>query len=42
VNRGREVERRDVYQQVTLTHTEQRELRERAAGLGVSVPEAAG
>ena len=38
VNRGREVERRDVYQQVTLTPSEQRELRERAAGLRVSVP----
>ena len=27
-----------MYQQVTLTEEEQRELRERAAGLGVSVP----
>ena len=38
MNRGREDEPRDAYQQVTLTATEQQQLRERAAGLGVSVP----
>ncbi len=38
VNRGREDEPRDVYQQVTLTESEQFRLRERAGVLGVSVP----
>ena len=38
VNRGRECEPRRVYQQVTLTVIEQRELRARAVELGVSVP----
>jgi hypothetical protein len=38
VNRSREREPRRVYQQITLSGDEQQRLRERAAGLGVSVP----
>jgi hypothetical protein len=38
VNRSREHEPRRVYQQVTLTHEERDQLRERAGALGVSVP----
>jgi hypothetical protein len=38
VNRSREHEPRGVYQQVTLSPDEQRQLRRRAAELGVSVP----
>jgi Bacterial mobilisation protein (MobC) len=36
--RSREPAPRRVYQQVTLTEPEREQLRERAAGLGVSVP----
>jgi hypothetical protein len=38
VRRGREPEPRRVYQQVKLTEEERDQLRQRAAGLGVSVP----
>jgi hypothetical protein len=38
VNRSRERAPRRVYQQVTLTHEERDQLRERAGQLGVSVP----